>query len=194
MEGRTRILLKVAAGIIAFGMGCGEGTAPPPPVATVSIAPTTVETVPGGTEILQATAKDAGGNALTDRITEWSSSDATKATVAAGVVTGVGVGTATITASVEGHTASVEVNVREGAVVSAAGASFSVLNSVVSLEIPAGALSATRNITITPATSFPPNARVVPGTVFDFGPTGTTFRSTGDDLDQVRSVESHQQS
>jgi adhesin/invasin len=167
--------LKVAAGVIAFGMGCGEGTAPPPPVATVSIAPTAVETVPGGTEILQATAKDAGGNVLTNRIAEWSSSDPTKATVAAGVVTGVGVGSATITATIEGHTGSVEVNVREGAVVSTAGASFSALNSLVSVEIPAGALTQTRNITIAPSTSFPANERVVPGTTFDFGPTGTTF-------------------
>jgi adhesin/invasin len=175
LKGVRRILLKVAAGIIAFGMGCGEGTAPPPPVATVSIAPTTVDIVPGGTEILQATAKDAGGNALTNRITEWSSTDPSKATVAAGVVTGVGVGAATITATVEGHSASAEVNVREGAVVSTAGASFSVLNSVVSLDIPAGALTQTRNITVTPATTFPANERVVPGTAFDFGPTGTTF-------------------
>ncbi|MDP9179054.1 MAG: Ig-like domain-containing protein, partial [Gemmatimonadota bacterium] len=94
-----RIALQIAAGLIAFGMGCGEGTAPPAPVATVSIAPATVETVPGGTEILQAIPKDAAGSTLTNRMTEWSTSDASIATVAAGVVTGVAPGTATITAT-----------------------------------------------------------------------------------------------
>lgn len=170
-----RVLLRLVAGIIAFGMGCGEGTAPPAPVATVTIAPATVDIVPGGTEILQAIPKDAAGSTLTNRMTEWSTSDPSTATVAAGVVTGVALGTATITATIEGHAASVEVNVKEGAVVSSAGASFSVLNSVVSVEIPAGALTQTRNITIAPTSSFPPNDRVVAGTTFDFGPTGTTF-------------------
>ncbi|MEO7501743.1 MAG: Ig-like domain-containing protein, partial [Gemmatimonadaceae bacterium] len=165
----------MTAGIIAFGMGCGEGTAPPAPVATVSIVPSPINLVAGGTEIVQAVPKDAGGNTLTNRMSEWSTSNPSIATVAAGVITGVALGTATITATVEGQSASAEVNVREGAVVSTAGASFSVLNSVVSLDIPAGALSQTRNITIAPAASFPANARVVPGTTFDFGPTGTTF-------------------
>lgn len=172
---RRRILLQVAVGIIAFGMGCGEGTAPPAPVATVTIAPTAVDLVAGGTEILQAIPKDAGGSTLTNRITAWSTSDSSKVTVAAGVVTGVAIGTATITASIEGHTGSAEVTVKEGAVVSSAGASFSVLNSTVSVEIPPGALTQTRNITIEPSSSFPTNDRVVAGTTFDFRPTGTTF-------------------
>ncbi|HYN82212.1 MAG TPA: Ig-like domain-containing protein, partial [Gemmatimonadaceae bacterium] len=163
----SRILLWLAAGVIAFGMGCGEGTAPPAPVATVSIAPAKVDLVPGGTEILQAIPKDAGGSALTNRMTEWSSSDPSTATVAAGVVTGVAPGTATITATIEGHTASVEVTVKEGAVVSSAGASFSVLNSTVSLEIPAGALTQTRNISVAPTSNFPANDRVVAGTTFE---------------------------
>jgi hypothetical protein len=170
-----RILLQFAAGMIAFGMGCGEGTAPPAPVATVSIVPSPINLVAGGTEIVQAVPKDAGGNTLTNRMSEWSTSDPSVATVAAGVITGVALGTATITATVEGHSASAEVNVREGAVVSTAGASFSVLNSLVSVDIPAGALTQTRNVTIAPATSFPANDRVVPGTTFDFGPTGVTF-------------------
>src|SRR5688572_22620079 len=170
-----RMALRIAAGLIAFGMGCGEGTAPPAPVASVSISPEKVDLVPGGTEILQAVPKDAGGNTLTNRMSEWSTSDASIATVAAGVVTGVAIGTVTITASVEGHTASIEVNVREGAVVSSAGASFSVLNSTVSLEIPAGALTQTRNISVAPTSNFPASDRVVAGTTFDFGPTGATF-------------------
>ena len=170
-----RIILQFTAGIIAFGMGCGEGTAPPAPVATVSIVPSPINLVAGGTEIVQAVPKDAGGRTLTNRMSDWSTSDPSVATVAAGVITGVALGTATVTATVEGHSTSAEVNVREGAIVSTAGASFSVLNSIVSLDVPAGALTQTRNVTIAPATSFPASERVVPGTTFEFGPTGVTF-------------------
>jgi hypothetical protein len=55
------VVLQLTAGIIAFGMGCGEGTAPPAPVATVSIVPAPINLVAGGTEIVQAVPKDAGG-------------------------------------------------------------------------------------------------------------------------------------
>jgi adhesin/invasin len=174
---RGRLLIWIAGGLIAFGMGCGDSTAPPAPVATVAIAPSTgVDLVPGGTDVLQAIPKDASGNSLTNRIAEWSSSDQSKVTVAAGVVTGVALGAATITATVEGHAASMEVKVKEGVVATAAaGASFTGQDSVVALSIPPGALTQTRNITVEPAQSSPPNDRLVPGTAFDFGPNGTTF-------------------
>ena len=174
-DARTRVLLRIAAGLIAFGMGCGEGTAPPAPVATVALTPAAVELVPGGTDIIQAIPKDAAGNSLTNRITEWSSSDPSKVTVAAGVLTGVAIGSATVTASIEGHVASMEVKVKDGMVVSAAGASFTAQNGAVSITIPAGALTQTKNITVAPAATTPPNDRLMPGTAFDFGPTGTSF-------------------
>jgi hypothetical protein len=147
-------------------------------VATVALTPVTaVELVPGGTDVLQAIPKDAAGNSLTNRITEWSSSDLSKVTVAAGVVTGVSLGSATITASIEGHSATMEVKVKDGEVCSTAGASFSAQDSVVALNIPAGALTQTQNITVAPATSVPSNDRLMPGTAFEFGPNGTTFAS-----------------
>ena len=190
-DARTRVLLRVVAGLIAFGMGCGEGTAPPAPVATVVITPAAVELVPGGTDILQAIPKDAGGNSLTNRITEWSSSDPSKVTVAAGVLTGVAIGSATVTASVEGHVASMEVKVKEGMVVSAAGASFTAQNGAVAITIPAGALTQTKNITVAPATTTPPNDRLMPGTAFDFGPTGTSFAQQVTVSIKYDPVESH---
>jgi len=174
-EARTRVMLRVVAGLIAFGIGCGESTAPPAPVATVVLGPAAVELVPGGTDVLQAVPKDAAGNSLTGRITVWSSSDTSKVTVAAGVLTGVAIGSATITASIEGHVASTEVKVKEGVVVSAAGASFNAQSSIVSLTIPPGALTATKNITVAPAATPPPNNRLMPGTAFEFGPNGTSF-------------------
>lgn len=134
-----------------------------------------VELVVGGTDIITAIPKDAGGNSLTNREIAWASSDPTKVTVAAGVVTGVALGTATITATIEGHSASTDVTVKDGAVVSPSGATFSAQASVVTVTVPSGALTATRNITVTPAANPPPNTRLMPGTAFDFGPSGLMF-------------------
>ena len=172
----TRAVLRLVAGVVVFGMGCGESTAPPAPVATVVLSPATgVELVPGGSDIIQAIPKDAQGNSLTDRIITWSTSDPSKVTVAAGVVAGVALGTATITATIEGHSASVDVTVKDGAVVSPSGASFSAQSSAVTVAVPAGALTQTRNITVSPAPTTPPNDRLMPSTAFDFGPNGITF-------------------
>jgi len=173
----TRTLLRVAAVLIAFGMGCGESTAPPAPVATVVTAPAAVDLVPGGTEIVVATPKDETGNVLTDRPVTWTTSDPSIATVASGVVSGVSLGSVTITATIEGHAATTTVNVKEGAVVSAAGASFTAQSSAVTVTVPAGALTQTKNITVAPATTTPPNNRLMPGTAFEFGPNGITFAS-----------------
>ena len=125
--------------------------------------------------MLAAIPKDAKGNALTDRITTWSTSDPSKVTVAAGLITGVALGKATITATVEGQSGSVEVTVKDGAIVSSAGSSFSAQDGVVNVTVPAGAVSQTSNITVSPSTTAPPNPRLLAGTAFDFGPPGLTF-------------------
>lgn len=168
--------MRVSAGLLAFGLGCGDGVSPPPPVATVTIqvAPP-VELVPGGTQMLSVLPKDAKGNPLTDRPAIWTSSDDSKVTVAAGLISGVAIGTATITASVEGHTATVDVVVKNGAVVSATGTTFTTQNGSVTVAAPAGAVSQTTNFTVEPATNAPANPRLMPGTAFAFGPNGATF-------------------
>jgi adhesin/invasin len=155
-------------------MGC-ESTAPPPPVASVVLSPTSVELVPTGTDIIVATPKDAQGNILTDRLTTWSSSDPSKVTVAAGVVTGVALGSATITATIEGVSATTPVVVKEGAVVSTGQASFTAQNSTVRVDVPAGALTQSRNLTVSPADNPPTNDRLMPGTAFSFGPSTLNF-------------------
>jgi hypothetical protein len=170
-----RVLLRVVAGVIAFGMGCGEGTAPPAPVASVTLSPATVDLVPGGTDILTAIPKDAAGNSLTDRITTWASSDPATVRVEAGVLTGVAVGTATITATIEGISNTKDVTVKDGAVVSASGLSFSAQSAAVTVAVPAGALTQTRNITVGVAANPPANDRLVAGTAYDFGPNGISF-------------------
>ncbi|MEO8194050.1 MAG: SGNH/GDSL hydrolase family protein [Gemmatimonadales bacterium] len=171
-----RTLLRAAAALVALGWGCGDGTGPPKAVATVTITTTqAVELVPGGTQMLPAVAKDANGKILTDRPATWSSSDSAKVTVVAGLVSGVALGSATITVSIEGHAASVDVKVKEGAVVTSAGSVFSAQGGAVSVGVPAGAVTQTTNVTVAPAAAPPANVRLLPGTAFDLGPGGATF-------------------
>ncbi|HVF38580.1 MAG TPA: Ig-like domain-containing protein, partial [Gemmatimonadaceae bacterium] len=166
----SRLLAKAAVAL-ALGWGCGEPTAPPAPVATVALTPTApVDVVPGGSIQLSAVAKDAAGNVLTNRITTWTSSDPDKVSVAAGMVTGITLGSATITATVEGQTATVSVGVKDGGFATSAGTSFSAQGGAVSVVVPSGAVSQSMNITVTRAASPPTNPRVLGGTTFDLGP------------------------
>jgi hypothetical protein len=85
------------------------------PVATVTVTPSAKTILVGGVAQLTATLKDANGNVLTGRTVTWSSSDETKVTVSAtGVVTGVALGTVTITATSEGKTGTATVTVSDG--------------------------------------------------------------------------------
>jgi triacylglycerol lipase len=82
-------------------------------VATINVDSTSLKLYAGLNRQITPTTKDANGNVLTDRTVAWSSSDTTVAIVnTSGVITSVHFGTATITASVEGKTATVAVNVK----------------------------------------------------------------------------------
>jgi hypothetical protein len=81
-------------------------------VASVTVAPDSSDVTTGGTKQLAATAKDAAGNILSGRLTIWSSSDATVATVSGGgLVTAVLPGRAVITAAAEGRSGTAVVRV-----------------------------------------------------------------------------------
>jgi hypothetical protein len=81
-------------------------------VTTVTLSPTTATLVTGGTQPLAVTARDSSGNGLTGREVTWSSSDTTKVRVSsAGVVTGVAAGSAVITVTIEGKSATATVAV-----------------------------------------------------------------------------------
>jgi uncharacterized protein YjdB len=83
-----------------------------PAVAAVEVAPSAPTLVVGGTAQLTATARDAGGAALTGRAVAWTALDPSIATVnAQGVVTAVAPGQGRIVATVEGRTAQVTVTV-----------------------------------------------------------------------------------
>jgi uncharacterized protein YjdB len=81
------------------------------PVASVTLSPSSVSIRTSKTATLTATVKDSLGNVVTNRPINWSSSNGAIATVNAGVVTGVAVGTATITATSEGKSGTATVNV-----------------------------------------------------------------------------------
>ncbi len=91
--------------IVLVGLAaCDSATTPRPPVAVVTVAPPAATLLSGDTVRLVATAMDASRDTLKDRPITWQTSDAAVATVSAtGLVTGVGSGTASITAVVEGQ-------------------------------------------------------------------------------------------
>ncbi|HKR10040.1 MAG TPA: Ig-like domain-containing protein, partial [Gemmatimonadaceae bacterium] len=124
---------------------------------------------------LSATAKDAAGQILS-RVFTWTSSDQSKATVSAsGMVSGVAPGSATITAAVDGKSASATVTVLDGGVVTATGDTLNLRAGEVQIVVPPNAVTAATDLSVTPSTAYASDPRVVKGTPFDFGPSGTTF-------------------
>jgi len=82
------------------------------PVATVAIYPHGTTLLPGQTWQLTGTMKDASGNVLDGRTIAWSTSNAAAAAVSsAGMVTAVAAGSAVVTATSEGKSASVTIAV-----------------------------------------------------------------------------------
>ncbi|MEP6618862.1 MAG: Ig-like domain-containing protein [bacterium] len=114
---RIRFLLSSSIAF-AFALGCGGGeggtnpggggTAVTPVVTLVAVAPQLATVEMGTTTTMTAEVRDQFGAVMAGKAPAWSSSNPAVATVNAtsGVVTGVTVGSATITASVEGKSGS----------------------------------------------------------------------------------------
>jgi len=101
----------------------------PPSVASVQVTPSSAAITVDGTVHFQAATLDGSGNPLTGRTITWSSSNTGVATVDnTGLVTGVAVGAATITATSEGKsgTAGIAVAAQVAASISVAPPSVSV--------------------------------------------------------------------
>ncbi len=82
------------------------------PVASVTVSPSTVARRIGETAVLAAVTLDAGGRALAGRSIAWSTSNSNVATVSSsGLMTGMGAGSATITATSEGRSGSATITV-----------------------------------------------------------------------------------
>jgi uncharacterized protein YjdB len=74
----------------------------PAPVATVSVSPASSSPIVGATVQLSATMRDAGNNVLTGRVVTWASANTSIASVnSTGLVSAVGAGSTTITATSE---------------------------------------------------------------------------------------------
>lgn len=115
--GRSLCVLGVAAPL-ALGtiVACGDGgIEPTPTVASITVSTSTSSlSALDQTSQFIATARDGSGNAMSGVSFTWASSDTDIATVdASGLVTAVGNGTATITASAAGVSGSATVTVAQ---------------------------------------------------------------------------------
>jgi len=117
--------IAVYSAVIAFLAACSDSSnspdpvSPPRAVATVAVTPTAKALIIGQTTEVAATAKDASGTTIVGRTVQWATSNASIATVSsAGVVTAVGEGTATVSATVEGKTGQAEIAVSRAPVAS----------------------------------------------------------------------------
>src|SRR2546429_282718 len=101
----TSVATVSASGLVTGNVGgTSTITVVHVPVASVSVAPASASVQAGSAIQLTATPKDANGNPLSGRTVSWSSSNTSVATVSSsGLVTGVTVGSATITATSEGQ-------------------------------------------------------------------------------------------
>lgn len=86
----------------------------PEPIASITVAPTNDTIFVDETVQLTPTLRDANNNIVTNRQVAWSSNTPAVATVSgSGLVTGVSDGSATITATVDGRTASATIRVHD---------------------------------------------------------------------------------
>lgn len=159
------------------------GTAPEDDrVVRVDVTPASVTFQrPGQTAQLTATPRNARGAPVADRAVTWSSSDTTTATVSqSGLVTAVAAGSVTVTAHVGGSSGAATVEVLEAltedvATVPPTGGTFSLLNGLVTLEVPAGALATATEITVRAVDPDPGSDWPVAHARYEFGPNGLSF-------------------
>ena len=169
-----------AIGFLTLGWlvgSCHDVIGPPPPatVASVTFSSDAATLVPAATFQLSATARTGSGQIL-ERNFSWSTSDPAKATVStSGLVTGVAPGAATITAVVDGKSATAAITVLDGGVVSSSGGTLNVASGLVQLVVPADAVASKFNLWVAASSVSADDARVVKGTHFEFGPAGMTF-------------------
>jgi hypothetical protein len=111
---RQRMFLYAVAAAL---LGCdgGDSTGGDAPVATVTVTPDPATVQVGSSVQLTAVLEDADGNQLSGRTVTWSSNAGGTAGVnTEGLVTGVSVGSATMTATSEGRSGTADVEVTTG--------------------------------------------------------------------------------
>jgi uncharacterized protein YjdB len=104
----TALVRASSAGLADTAVVSVEGI----PVASVAVSPAAVTLFPGQQQSASAVALDASGNQLSDRPVSWTSSNPEIATVSNnGLITAIAIGSAFVTANIEGKSASVSVTV-----------------------------------------------------------------------------------
>ncbi|MGE0553589.1 MAG: Ig domain-containing protein [Gemmatimonadales bacterium] len=99
--------------------GQAQITVTPAPVSSVEVTPLSASLLTGQSVLLAAIARDASGNPIDGKTAVWTTSAASVATVASdGTVTALGVGTATITATIDGKAGSATISVADTPVAS----------------------------------------------------------------------------
>lgn len=173
---RPALLKLFLTATAALTLACGGKDGPTAPqIASVTLSRDTATLVPNATAPLGVTVKDAAGNSLSSPVS-WTTSDPSHVTVSgSGVVTGVAVGSATITATAGAYSAAALVTVKEGAVIGAAGGVVMALGGTVTLIVPQGALTSNVQITVQAVPNPTPTPRLVAGTAIELGPTGQQF-------------------
>lgn len=120
---------------IIVANSCGRGSDDPPsgpgkstPVAAITVSAPSATLPVGRSMVLTAVPRSASGAALRDRVVTWTSSNSAVAAASdGGAVTGIAQGTATITASAEGRSATAMVTVVASA---AAAGDFAIVGAV----------------------------------------------------------------
>ena len=157
----------------------GGNTGPPTPVSSVIITDAPASMSAGTATQLTVTVRDASGSVLTGRTVTWTSSNASVATVQAGLVTAVAEGgPITVTATCEGKTGFAQITVTPR-VFDQTGGIISSPDGNVRMSIPPDALGAPTEIRLvaTPSAT-PPNANpeLIPlGATWSLEPHGLRF-------------------
>jgi hypothetical protein len=111
-DGLERYQVNFDAGADGWAVGKYLAFVAPAPVSSVTLTPAADTLSAGDTLRLQAVVRDNLGNVLTGRAVTWTSGAGTVASIsAAGLVTAVAAGTATMTATSEGRTGTAVITV-----------------------------------------------------------------------------------
>ena len=171
---------RVAVGVLLLACSSGEITAPTSagnssnqnvPASIAITPPASPDVAVGATVSLPIAVKNASGQEITGLPVVWSSSDPTVASVQAGVVTALRIGTTIISGSVGGKTASVTINVKLTASSSAARVTVAVAGALAigdSTPATSSAFDATGNV----VTGRPVNWRSGDASIVRVSPSG----------------------
>jgi hypothetical protein len=167
------VLLALAAAACG-GDGTGSDTSS---VASVVITAPPPGPVLAGTSVqLVATPVNATGAVVSNARVTWKSSDVTIATVnGSGLVSVVGAGPVTITATCGTQEGSVDIDARAGGLVGPDSSTLVLLNGAIRLTTPAGSVFQPVTVLLRPALSVPQDARGVQGTAWELGPPSLVF-------------------